>query len=347
MKKSKKTIAPARRIGISRLTNIGLAKLSGITLIVVLALSACDKKDASEYYHPNVKPGQPPLENPGQVVVTPPSIPSTPGEPEQPAPPPAPIIIVDKDGNAQEIVPGEATDVESGTYVMTTVTTPSGPAVLPAGIAISPATATTPGTITIPPASSGSEGIGILTTLPQILAGTGTMTVTPGGVTTSAIQLVAMTREVALEGVLQGLDPSILSSAVFTLEGVLNTRRIDQPFAPATKTRAGLSAGRAASLYAAQTSFSIEANGNFATSVRLLGIDPAAKQRLVLTLTYKDTTVPPYVYSTDVTALLAGFNTGATNQPAHLQAQLSFGLDGITGTITGWTPTPPIDIPGE
>lgn len=318
-------------------TRTNLVLTGGILLLALAALASCDKKEPTEFYRPTEKPGQPPLKNPGQIIITPPEIPAMPGEPSLPPPPPAPIIIVDKDGNVQEIIPGQPTDVEAGAYVMTTVTTPSGPATLPPEVAITPATTTAPGAITV--VATGTP-IGILPPLPEILAGTGVMTVSPNGVTTSTIQLASMTREVVLEGVLQGLDPSILSSAVFTLEGVLNTRRIDQPFAPAVKTRA-------AALHAAQTSFSIDAKGNFTTRVRLLGIDPAAKQRLVLTLTYKDTTVPPYVYSTDVTSLLAGFNAGATNQPTHLQALLSFGLDGIIGTITGWTPAPPVDLPGE
>lgn len=324
---------------------------AALILAIAITLTGCEKKEGSEYYRPTETPGRPPLENPGQVIVTPPEIPTTPGEPGQPAPPPAPIILVDKEGNAQQITPGRPADVEAGTYVMTTVTTPTGPQALPSGSTVVPATPETPGSVTVAPVSGGGTSVAILPPLPVILAGTGTMTVAPADVSTSAIALAPMTREVVLEGVLQGLAPEALSASVFTLEGVLNTRRIDQPFAAALPARGGFRADgastRAAEIYAAETAFAIAADGTFTVRVRLLGIDAAATQQLRLTLTYKDTTVPPYVYVADVTSLLVGFNAGVTSQPAHLQATLSFGLGGIEGTITGWMPAPPEDLPGE
>lgn len=348
---------------IVRIADRASITLAIIALMVALALTlgGCDKKEESEYYRPTETPDRPPLENQGQVIVTPPQVPTAPG---QPAPPPAPITIVDKDGRTQEIMPGQPTDVEAGTYVMTTVTTPAGSQALPPGCTIVPATPQAPGSITVAPISSGGTGtsggnIGILPPLPEILAGTNTMIVTPDDVTTGTIALAYMTREVVLQGVLQGLDPAALSAAMFTLEGVLNTRRFDQPFATALPVRGSFHAdgnetgastrtsARAAEIHAAQTLFTIAADGTFTARVRLLGIDLAATQQLRLTLMYTDTTVAPYVYTADVSPLLVDFNTGAASQPVYLQAALSFGLGGVVGTITGWTPAPPQNLPGE
>lgn len=88
-------------------------------------------------------------------------------------------------------------------------------------------------------------------------------------------------------------------------------------------------------------------DGTFTLSLRLLGIDPSLPQRLRLTLTYRDPSAAPYTYEADITSLLTDFNTGPANQPAHLNATLSFGLGDITTTITNWTPGTDQDITGQ
>lgn len=91
-------------------------------------------------------------------------------------------------------------------------------------------------------------------------------------------------------------------------------------------------------------------NGNtlYATH-RLLGIAPAVRQQLTLTLHYAEGEPQTQVY--DLTSFLSGFNRFSPDTAdevftltGDLQLQQSLESPGISGTITGWTPGTETDL---
>lgn len=92
-------------------------------------------------------------------------------------------------------------------------------------------------------------------------------------------------------------------------------------------------------------------DGNtLSATYRLLGIVPAARQMLTLTLHYAEGNPQTEVY--DLTSFLSGFNnfspggdTGETfTLTADLQLEQNLETPGISGTITGWTPGTETDM---
>lgn len=91
-------------------------------------------------------------------------------------------------------------------------------------------------------------------------------------------------------------------------------------------------------------------NGNTLSAThRLLGIAPAVRQQLTLTLHYAEGEPQPQVY--DLTSFLSGFNRFSPDTAdevftltGDLQLQQSLESPGISGTITGWTPGTETDL---
>ncbi|MEI3468543.1 MAG: hypothetical protein V8Q76_07165 [Bacteroides intestinalis] len=208
---------------------------------------------------------------------------------------------------------------------------------------------TSSGLLRISPAADGSSSACPLS------GATATIDIARDATAIANLTLHPLTREVLIIGLLQGLDPAAVSTLQATLYGLSNERGIDQPFAGTTTAASSASSDAAVSGAAAGNTvsyhlsapFTLSADGTFSLAFRLLGTDPATSQRLRLTLTYRDPAAAPYIYEADVTPLLTGFNTGPAQQPAQLNATLSFGIDGISTTITSWTPGVDEDITGQ
>ncbi|OKZ06157.1 MAG: hypothetical protein BHV75_21215 [Bacteroides oleiciplenus] len=91
-------------------------------------------------------------------------------------------------------------------------------------------------------------------------------------------------------------------------------------------------------------------NGNTLSAThRLLGIAPAVRQQLTLTLHYAEGELQTQVY--DLTSFLSGFNRFSPDTAdevftltGDLQLQQSLESPGISGTITGWTPGTETDL---
>lgn len=91
-------------------------------------------------------------------------------------------------------------------------------------------------------------------------------------------------------------------------------------------------------------------NGNTLSAThRLLGIAPAVRQQLTLTLHYAEGEPQTQVY--DLTSFLSGFNRFSPDTTdevftltGDLQLQQSLESPGISGTITGWTPGTETDL---
>lgn len=91
-------------------------------------------------------------------------------------------------------------------------------------------------------------------------------------------------------------------------------------------------------------------NGNTLSAThRLLGIAPAMRQQLTLTLHYAEGEPQTQVY--DLTSFLSGFNRFSPDTAdevftltGDLQLQQSLESPGISGTITGWTPGTETDL---
>ena len=91
-------------------------------------------------------------------------------------------------------------------------------------------------------------------------------------------------------------------------------------------------------------------NGNTLSAThRLLGIAPAVRQQLTLTLHYAEGEPQTQVY--DLTSFLSGFNRFSPDTAdevftltGDLQLQQSLESPGISGTITGWTPGTETDL---
>ena len=91
-------------------------------------------------------------------------------------------------------------------------------------------------------------------------------------------------------------------------------------------------------------------NGNTLSAThRLLGIAPAMRQQLTLTLHYAEGEPQAQVY--DLTSFLSGFNRFSPDTAdevftltGDLQLQQSLESPGISGTITGWTPGTETDL---
>lgn len=351
--------------------------VAAIALLPVLG--SCSRKDADEYYHPSLNPDGIPIQNPGQAVVVIDELPqgytgnailaSAAGTPY----------------TLQSSTPIDVEAGHYAITVIshpTGETLPDALEVVPArplangraeaagrDEAVSRDEAeTSSGLLRISPAADGS-----LISLPPISGATATIDIARDATAIANLTLHPLTREVLIIGLLQGLDPAAVSTLQATLYGLSNERGINQPFAgtttaassassdaavsgaSGTTVSSGISSGAAATVAAAGNTvsyhlsapFTLSADGTFSLAFRLLGTDPATSQRLRLTLTYRDPAAAPYVYEADVTPLLTGFNTGPAQQPAQLNATLSFGIDGISTTITGWTPGVDEDITGQ
>lgn len=333
--------------------------VAAIALLPVLG--SCSRKDADEYYHPSLNPDGIPIQNPGQAVVV---------IDELPQGYTGNAILASAAGTPYTLQSSTPIDVEAGHYAITVISHPTGET-LPDALEVVPArplangraeaagrdeavsrdeAETSSGLLRISPAADGS-----LISLPPISGATATIDIARDATAIANLTLHPLTREVLIIGLLQGLDPAAVSTLQATLYGLSNERGINQPFAGTTTAASSASSDAAVSGAAAGNTvsyhlsapFTLSADGTFSLAFRLLGTDPATSQRLRLTLTYRDPAAAPYVYEADVTPLLTGFNTGPAQQPAQLNATLSFGIDGISTTITSWTPGVDEDITGQ
>ncbi|MEL5896216.1 hypothetical protein AAE250_22335 [Bacteroides sp. GD17] len=255
---------------------------------------------------------------------------------------------------------GTPTDVPEGQYAVTVFSLPHSLndwpgsvshqlATLKANPSITGLYSLVDGNITIDPTDDGQ-----ITDAPQVSSAQGAVHATSDSPTTTTLTLHPLTREVIVRGVVQMANPANLTSATATLYGVLNTRNLGNTFAgEATRATSAAdiraAAASDAGTYYVRAPFSLSDNGDgsFSVAFRLLGIDESASQRLVITLNGTDDSAHPYTYETDVTSLLSGFNSGPGSQPAQLTANLSFGLNDVTGTINGWTPGMDEDLEGK
>ncbi|MEL5893389.1 hypothetical protein AAE250_07780 [Bacteroides sp. GD17] len=323
--------------------------LFAAALVQLLSLSACSK-DKEEYFNPDGTL----IKHPGQVTI------NLDGVPQDHT---ATIALASANGTPYTLQSATPTYVEAGSYTITIVSHPT-TSTLPQQLEILHARpaeggsniASGTGLLRITPDDDGS-----LINLPPISGAIAPVSILHNDNTPISLSLRPLTREVTINGLLQGLDPTTVSTLHATLYGLSNERPIDQPFEGITKRAAAAvgNIGGAAAIenagttrssspdYSLSTPFTPAADGTFTLSLRLLGIDPSLPQRLRLTLTYRDPSAAPYTYEADITSLLTDFNTGPANQPAHLNATLSFGLGDITTTITNWTPGTDQDITGQ
>ncbi len=319
-----------------------LLALTGLVSLIVMG--SCSPKDINEYYQSPLTPDGTPIENPGQVSV---SLNGLPAEDY------AIINLAPATGTPYQLQHSQPVDVEAGHYAITAISYPAR-IILPQNIEVVPArtttdddkTAITGGLLRLIPTADGE-----VPCTPRINGNTDIITILPNATVTPSLTLRPLTREVTVNGLLQGLDPSAVSQFRATLCGVGNERDISKPFAGTTDNGARNNTpetrSAATESYYVTTTFSPAADGTFSLVFRLLGIDTSLPQRLRLTLTYRDSEADDYVYEVDVTPLLSGFNNGPAAQPAVLNATLSFGVDGVTGSITGWTPGLDEDITGQ
>lgn len=227
--------------------------------------------------------------------------------------------------------PGTAVDVETGSYHLLAVNEELEGARLEG----------TKVTLNVNKATKATEETDYISSSPALHAAFRPLTLAANSEDSETLSLASYTRPLRIDLTLQGITAADLASCRVTLTGVQATVDLSQPFGST-----GRSTG-SATLLLSTTSFTPNADGNLASSLtaRLLGLDTTVPQLFSVLITLKDGGTQ--TLQQDVSHLLSGFYSTTETTPATLNAVISFGLDGVIGTITGWTPGWDEDVTGQ
>ena len=300
-----------------------------IAAVLSLALTACGNY---EYLELPPAPDGTPIEHPGRLLLT----------DNGSLPKGATARLVDPArGNrlVAGIAPGAFADVEAARYNLLYLATGDDSS-LPEGTILD-------GTVLTLPLTTDD---GRLPQLPEITGAATPVTIVEDQSTEAALTVRPLTRDIHLDVRLQGADMNNVRSVEARLDGVGRQMDMQEGYAAATaKTTAAATTNAATTVAAETVSYYLlielaqtAGSGDATTSpivsgtFRLPRTDTGATQRLLLTATLNDGNL--FTYEQDVTSLLAGFNPPAADTPLRLTATLSFFIDGMTGTITPWTP---------
>lgn len=289
-----------------------------IAILMLAALTACKKQ---EFYEVPTMPGtDTPIENPTQLTVT--------THEESSVTEDITVHLLTADGTEVEATfePGTTVDVEAGKYIILKANDPWEGATFNAPV-VTLATA------------AGRASDTFVSSAPDIHAGHEIVTLDANEHHEYEIALEHYTRKLRFSVTLSGLTPESLSSVSYGLTGARTSISLIKPFGPDASTGSATLTGR----FDAPAT---DADGNLSATaeVRLLGLDLTAPQ-LTVTATLADGSTQSVTL--DATRLLAGFYRLAADEFIELRAILSFGIEGMTGSIEGWTPGWDEDVEGN
>lgn len=286
-----------------------------------LLLGSCDKRAQDEYYIPTTdQPGDKPLVNPGEIVVVPVSPDNGQGGTVVIPDNATTITIFDAGEDGKTVDPNKETDLEEGTYTVVVVSGANGEPV------------TGEGTDKIHVNKTGvyvtPAGDGKLPVIPATYGGKSTITVKGNEMTTCKVDQAPLTRDVKVTITINGISADEIESIDVKLYGLSASRNFDDAFATKALTDSRAASGN----YAEQVSTAKQLQQT--VTFTIFGIEEGQQQILNIVIKTKNGAVN--TIEENVTDILKGFNNGNANEPAQLNAAISFGIDGITGTITGW-----------
>jgi len=231
--------------------------------------------------------------------------------------------------------PATPVDVEAGSYHLLAVNSPGTDATLTGTQLTMHETASRSGD-----GETASRSGSTIGSAPNLYAAFLPLTLSPDRDDTYTVRPEAYTRPLVVRLTVQGTTADAIASCRISLTGIRPAAELSLPFGPD-------SGSGTATFSATFGAFTPAANGNpeAELTVHLLGIDPAAGQRLSIAITLKDGIVRSV--EQDVSTLLSGFYSTTEQTPATLHAIISLGIDEVTGSITGWTPGWDDDITGE
>lgn len=277
-----------------------------IIIAVTLLLASCDKR---EFYSPVTEGGQI-IERPGQAIAT-----VTSGTIEN-----AQVYFYAADKPCITTTIGTPIDIEAGNYQVIIITNNEN--------------LTIKGTTVTLPTNANGETI----QAPVFHAGVGNIIVKEGEITKLSIPIHPMSREAQFQFSIRGIADSDIQQIEVLLYGILISRNLSEGFAESTSPRS------ANSLYYLRT-VPEQRDGNYYSTMRLLGIDPTLKQEVAIHITLTNGTA--YTFHEDVSSYLSDFNQGYADVTLIMKTHIILDLNEITGSITPWQPGNEEDIPME
>ena len=219
-----------------------------------------------------------------------------------------------------------AVDVEAGTYIILKTNDPWEGVTFDAPI------------VTLNTFDSRAEGP-FVSSADNIHAGFKVVTLNANEYNEYEMALNQYTRTIRFMVKLVGITADEIASVTYDLTGARISSNLIKPFGPDASTGMATLTGQFPAL-------ETDADGNLtaASDARLLGLDLTAPQ-LTITARLADGSVQTLTLV--VTSLLHRFYQMNADQFITLEALLSFGLDGLTGSIQGWTPGWDEDITGK
>lgn len=288
------------------------------TIAVLTTLTACKKQD---FYEVPTMPGtDTPIENPTRLTVT--------THDESSVTENITVHLLTAEGTEVEATfePETTVDVEAGEYIILKANDPWEGAEFNAPIVTLPTTAA-------------RAGDAFVSSAPDIHAGYEFVKLDANEHHEYEIALEHYTRSLRFSVILAGLTAESLSSISYDLTGTRTSISLIKPFGPDASTGS-------ATLTGCFDAPAADAGGSLTASAtaRLLGLDLTAPQ---LTVTASLTDGSTQSVTLDVTRLLTDFYRLAVDEFIELRANLSFGIEGMTGSIEGWTPGWDEDVEGN
>ena len=219
-----------------------------------------------------------------------------------------------------------AVDVEAGTYIILKTNDPWENVTFDAPI------------VTLNTFDSRAEGAYVYSA-DNIHAGFKVVTLKANETHEHEMALQQYTRTIRFMVKLVGITAEEVASVTYDLTGARTSSNLIKPFGPDAVTGIATLTGHFPTL-------ETDADGNLTavSDARLLGLDLTAPQ-LTVTARLADGSVQ--TLTLDVTSHLRRFYQMNADQFIALEALLSFGLDGLTGSIQGWTPGWDEDVNGN
>ncbi|MBO4984508.1 MAG: FimB/Mfa2 family fimbrial subunit [Bacteroides sp.] len=278
------------------------------TFALLTVLAGCSKQ---KFYEVPTMPGtDEPIENPTRLTVN--------TDTEASLTSGLTVYLLSEDGNQLKATfsPNTAVDVEAGKYLILKVNTPFENATL-TGTKLKLATASTRGTE------------GTVDSAPDVHAAHALVTLKANEEHTYTLKPEAYTRLVKFNLELQGITADALASVSYSLTNVNNVSDLSKYFC------ADCGSGNC-TLTGLFPTPSTQSDGTLTTQAeaRLLGLDYSGEPQLTVTATLTDGSTQSLTES--VGKLLQGFYTQAEDEPVGLNILLSFGLDDVSGSISGW-----------
>lgn len=293
---------------------IGSFRISVICGLLLAVVTSCGNDDYKSIYNPDGTVSQ----NPGMFTI------NLKGSTITDADAKTTVILTSADNKSYAVTPSVATNIEAGTYTVTAVKIPSG-SLLPEGMSVTSAG------LVMEPSRSDNK----LSSLPIFEAAQEELNVQYNNSITKNMALKLMTRRLIVKGSLVGADPAAIKDIDVTLSGISNVRLINGDVVTKSIIPRSDNAANIVSYYV-DNATQPASDGAFNTSFNLLGINTEATQILRILVTFSNGKT--YTYEQNVSTLLAGFNTSSYDVSLGLDAIINLGLDGISGTITGWIP---------